>query len=231
METRGLNCIYYVRPECSMAFRMDDALANPDDLLSTHKFLINTECDDLEEIFQEMQAENWSPNGEARGLIKSLALEHTSMSVGDIVEIGGTPYQALPSYGFVNLRTGMNAIEDEEENRNDAQVVAGSKVFVKLASPSAVQSSISIDSPDTGIKEILNQMLSCKDSLGLEGLAKSEVKVLAKIAWRSLKDVYASRLDSEDPKYMFRRIFREDVDRVVADIAFGYTEGHISIVV
>ena len=37
-------------------------------------------------IFDMMQAENWSPNGEKRGLIEALDLSHTSMSVGDIIE-------------------------------------------------------------------------------------------------------------------------------------------------
>jgi len=33
-----------------------------------------------------MQGEIWSPNGEARPLIESLGLSHTSMSVGDVFE-------------------------------------------------------------------------------------------------------------------------------------------------
>lgn len=42
-------------------------------------------ADDLEDVFCKMQGECWSPRGEARGLISSLGLRHTSMSVGDIV--------------------------------------------------------------------------------------------------------------------------------------------------
>lgn len=34
-----------------------------------------------------MQGENWSPNGEARSLIEEKGLIHTSMSMGDIVQI------------------------------------------------------------------------------------------------------------------------------------------------
>jgi hypothetical protein len=41
---------------------------------------------DLEEVFQMMQGEVWSPNGEARDLIRGLGLTHTSMSVGDFIE-------------------------------------------------------------------------------------------------------------------------------------------------
>ena len=39
----------------------------------------------LEDIFKEMQGDNWSPNGEARFNIVSLGLSHTSMSTGDLI--------------------------------------------------------------------------------------------------------------------------------------------------
>jgi hypothetical protein len=39
----------------------------------------------LEEVYTEMQADNWSPHGEARELILSLGLSHTSMMISDIV--------------------------------------------------------------------------------------------------------------------------------------------------
>ena len=45
----------------------------------------------LEEIFNTMQGEVWSRNGEQREFILSKGLTHTSMSVGDfvrVVEIG-----------------------------------------------------------------------------------------------------------------------------------------------
>lgn len=41
---------------------------------------------DKENAFMFMQGENWSPQGEARGLIRDLDLKHTSMSVGDVIE-------------------------------------------------------------------------------------------------------------------------------------------------
>lgn len=40
--------------------------------------------DCLEEIFYRMQGEVWSPHGEARYMIASLGVQHTSMSIGDI---------------------------------------------------------------------------------------------------------------------------------------------------
>ncbi len=60
---------------------------------------------DLDPIFGVMQGEEWSPNGEARDLIKSLGLSHTSMSVGDIIEADGSIY-LVDSCGFVTLKDG-----------------------------------------------------------------------------------------------------------------------------
>ena len=59
----------------------------------------------LNDVFYEMQAENWSPNGEAQALIRALDLEHTSMSVGDVIldVESGTYYVVLP-VGFEELK-------------------------------------------------------------------------------------------------------------------------------
>jgi len=56
----------------------------------------------LEAIFGMMQGENWSPHGEARGFISSRGLQHTSMSVGDIVQKGGRFY-IVDRAGFVEF--------------------------------------------------------------------------------------------------------------------------------
>ena len=66
-------------------------------LHSTHTMLceLTFPCDTdlntaLERVYDSMQGERWSPNGEGRDLIRSKGLEHTSMSVGDIIaEIDG----------------------------------------------------------------------------------------------------------------------------------------------
>lgn len=39
----------------------------------------------VDDVFYRMQAPNWSPNGEAYNLITALGLQHTSMSVGDLL--------------------------------------------------------------------------------------------------------------------------------------------------
>lgn len=53
-------------------------------LAETHTELGRFEARDLEDLFVRMQGEVWSPNGEARPLIQSKGLAHTSMSVGDV---------------------------------------------------------------------------------------------------------------------------------------------------
>lgn len=60
----------------------------------------------LEYVFQAMQGESWSPNGEARSLIREKGLSHTSMSVGDVVEIGEFFFM-VDSMGWVELSTGV----------------------------------------------------------------------------------------------------------------------------
>jgi len=51
----------------------------------THKFVHMIEAERLEEAFMKGQGDYWSPNGEARSLIRGLGLEHTSLSVGDVL--------------------------------------------------------------------------------------------------------------------------------------------------
>jgi hypothetical protein len=53
-----------------------------------------------EEAYELMQGERWSPRGQARALIAWLGLAHTTMSVGDVFEVGGRLYVA-DRVGFV----------------------------------------------------------------------------------------------------------------------------------
>lgn len=57
---------------------------------------------DKEVLFNALQVENYSPNGEARDLITSKGLLHTSMSVGDILVVNGT-YHFVDLFGFTEL--------------------------------------------------------------------------------------------------------------------------------
>ena len=58
---------------------------NPADLIKSHVFLTLMEAPSPEVVYFRMQGESWSPTGEARELIVSKGLRHTSMSVWDIV--------------------------------------------------------------------------------------------------------------------------------------------------
>ena len=63
-------------------------LPDPENLDETHVLLGKIKENDKEDIFGLMQGGNWSPMGEANGLIGKKGLRHTSMSVGDIIKIG-----------------------------------------------------------------------------------------------------------------------------------------------
>lgn len=56
----------------------------------------------LEKVFRDMQGEFWSPNGEARPLIRSKGLQHTSMSVGDAVVADGKLW-LVDRFGFQEI--------------------------------------------------------------------------------------------------------------------------------
>jgi len=83
--------VWYMKPgffrDGMMGFDWLDGsgkLPDPADLGKTHVELKTVEASDLEQVFYQMQGEVWSPRGEARGLIASKGLQHTSMSVGDV---------------------------------------------------------------------------------------------------------------------------------------------------
>ena len=80
----------------------------PDDLEASHVYLMEIEALNLNDAFRKMQAEVWSPNGEASGMIQALDLAHTSMSTGDIlVDVTNSraphPY-IVDTRGFVLLQ-------------------------------------------------------------------------------------------------------------------------------
>lgn len=71
-------------------------LYNKENIKKSHVCMGSIECKILEDLFECLQAEMWSPNGEARQLVKSRGTDHTSLSVGDIVEIGNKFYVCEP---------------------------------------------------------------------------------------------------------------------------------------
>lgn len=72
-------------------------------LQRTHRPVAVIEAADLEDVFHKMQGEVWSPNGEARDLIKALGLDHTSMSVGDVVVDESGEAHVVAFMGFQHI--------------------------------------------------------------------------------------------------------------------------------
>lgn len=68
---------------------MGELPSNPGDLSETHVLLGSIAATNLDLIYSVMQGECWSPNGEANNLIERKGLEHTSMSVGDVIVVNG----------------------------------------------------------------------------------------------------------------------------------------------
>jgi hypothetical protein len=65
-------------------------------LCLSHAWLFEIEAVSLDDAFRRMQGENWSPQGEARELLQALGLNHTSMSVGDVLrDQEGTCWECL----------------------------------------------------------------------------------------------------------------------------------------
>jgi hypothetical protein len=57
----------------------------------------------LDDIFEMMQGENYSPEGQARNLIQQSGTYHTSMSVGDIIENENGIFYLVSGIGFTVL--------------------------------------------------------------------------------------------------------------------------------
>ena len=53
--------------------------------------------------YDSMQAEQWSPNGEAKILILKKGLTHTSMSVGDMLEDVTGTFWMVDNFGFIQI--------------------------------------------------------------------------------------------------------------------------------
>jgi len=103
--------IWYMRPEVFRIGILGGLVPDPIDLSLTHIHLKDLELpggtQQLDRVFCEMQGENWSPNGEARDLIRSKGVLHTSMSMGDVIvdEDGNTFIVSM--VGFKELFSSM----------------------------------------------------------------------------------------------------------------------------
>jgi hypothetical protein len=78
--------VYYARrPTHRPRGQLGTPLLTVPGLQHSHVLLAAIEADSREDAWLKMQAESWSPHGEARPLIERLGLTHTSMSVGDVL--------------------------------------------------------------------------------------------------------------------------------------------------
>jgi hypothetical protein len=80
-----------------------DALPDPKNLRKTHILLGKVKERDPEKLFRAMQARLWSPHGEARKLLKQKGIDHTSMSIGDVI-VTGNKVLLVDRGGFVDLK-------------------------------------------------------------------------------------------------------------------------------
>jgi hypothetical protein len=70
----------------------------------------------LEEVFVRMQSDVWSLNGEAKELIRSKGLAHTSMSVGDVVKTKSNILYVCEAHSWRKIK---------KENHSDDQKTCG----------------------------------------------------------------------------------------------------------
>jgi len=100
--------LYAHRPTFHASGEIGTARLTVTEMQSTHVRLCEVEADGLDDAWRQMQAEHWSPNGEARPLLQRLGLSHTSMSVGDVIQDeDGTYWECLD--------LGWRAFEDDKE--------------------------------------------------------------------------------------------------------------------
>lgn len=101
--------VHYMRPDWFAQGIVGAGKPDPSNLAATHIHLKDVELPgdkrDLDRVFYEMQAEVWSPGGEARALIMSKGLRHTSMSVGDVIVCEGEVF-VVAMFGFQQLIRG-----------------------------------------------------------------------------------------------------------------------------
>lgn len=75
-----------------------------EDFANCYVPIMRLEAEDLEDVFIQMQGEMWSPNGEARQAIRDFQLDHTSMSIGDVVEnLDDGTWSEVLGFGFQDI--------------------------------------------------------------------------------------------------------------------------------
>lgn len=105
--------VYYARrPTFHPSGQYGTPLLTVSALPHSHVRLIEVNAGNLDDAWWHMQGENWSPHGEARPLLESLDLCHTSMSVGDVIRDEEGLYWEC-------VERGWRCIEDDTEGDDD----------------------------------------------------------------------------------------------------------------
>ena len=100
--------VFYMRPDWFRTGIGGKVMPDPANLAATHVELMTFGMADdgkgqlLNNVYRNMQGEVWSPHGEARELIKSKGLDHTSMSMGDVIVVDGEVH-VVARFGFQHL--------------------------------------------------------------------------------------------------------------------------------
>lgn len=90
-------------------------MPDPNNLAATHVKIGSVKETHPEKVFHMMQGEIWSPEGQARNMIRASGTGHTSMSVGDIVVVNGEAMM-VDRFGFAKL---------DQEPAEESQVMEG----------------------------------------------------------------------------------------------------------
>ena len=143
--SRGTTEIWYFLPEFGLDAGMGyewlverGRLPTKQTLKKTHAHLGSVVERNLETLWKDLQGETWSPRGEARDLIESKGLDHTSMSVGDVVVIDGTAH-LVDRWGFRALPASIRDVKGSRSippyspmslERFSSKAVDGSREFL-----------------------------------------------------------------------------------------------------
>jgi len=95
--------VWYMKPYFFRDGILGAKTAEALDLSKTHVFLKTIEAEDMEAAYAQMQGEVWSPFGEARDLILGKGLQHTSMSMGDVLVDEDGYAHSVAMFGFTPL--------------------------------------------------------------------------------------------------------------------------------
>lgn len=140
--------VWYMKPEVFRDFSMgvkfilsqgERALPTRATLGETHVFLGEVGARDPDEVWEMMQAEVWSPGGEARGFLQSRGVKHTSMSVGDVVVVDDHLHM-IDSVGSkrIALRKAVIRLAYERPELRAHLLPLIQKTAVQVVSPSSI---------------------------------------------------------------------------------------------